>query len=756
MATLTTSYQLLAQKELGKVYNSNKAYIRLYAKYNSQSISNNSTSISIQARLYNESTWYASSGTYYRITGSGSIDSGNISKLTSASSMWAKGEVTLGTQTKDISHNADGTRSIHAEVQFVSSPWGWNVTASVSGVGLPSIPRQANISTAPDFNDEGNPTITYANPAGNSVSSLDACISLTGSKDDVPYRSINKTGTLSYTFNLTEAERNTLRKATTTNSRSVIFYVRTGIGGNTYYSTLTRTFKIVNGNPVFDDFVFEDVNQETLELTGNNQNIIAGYSDVKVTIPVANKAVAQKQATMSKYRFNSIDANYSDSNDVSITSNKVTNGDFTVYAIDSRGNSKPVTKNATNVINYTPLQKGNITSNRQNGVSENTILKFDGKFWNDYFGSNLRNIEVGDDLSGKTIYCQFPETLGEELVLDDYVRVNSIQFVSCYDASIGELTGYLKSGMETRESGLDYQYVKVEDEDIFNNDPTKEQIINYSSYQLSDTFGVVTEIDTTSSAYKYIFIEDDSRKNSIISSKYRFKIAGASDDDWSDEFDLILNTDDKGNFNFEELIKGDTETLGFNISNAYNIEVIIEDKLSKITYTTNLGSGTPHIAYAKNGIGIMGKYDESVGGLLQVAGKKISDKIGQTIRVYNTVEQVLQPNSTIKLNFNAIKFNTSDSLVLQNNKIIIGKGVNCILVNGRWTKWGTYSKYIYVYKNGVGHSFDISTAGTIETSIVLPVEEGDYIELFCYHENSSNVSVSNNQDHTFLQVTVLN
>ena len=109
---------------------------------------------------------------------------------------------------------------------------------------------------------------------------------------------------------------------------------------------------------------------------------------------------------MSKYRFNSIDANYSDTNDVSITSNKVTNGDFTVYAIDSRGNSKPVTKNASNVINYIPLQKGNITANRQNGVSENTILKFDGKFWNDYFGSALRNIEVGDDLSGKTIYCQ--------------------------------------------------------------------------------------------------------------------------------------------------------------------------------------------------------------------------------------------------------------------------------------------------------------------------------------------------------------
>lgn len=618
--TLTSTFQLLAQAELGKVYNSNKAYIRLYGRVSSSGpdIANNQTKIYLEARLYNESTWYSGKTTYYRITGSGSLDSGNVTCENNASSMWQKGEVTIGSVSGYVGHNADGTRTIHGEAQFVSSPWGWNVTASASNIVLPTIPRQANISTAPDFNDEENPTITYENKAGNSVGSLQACISLTGSKDDIKYRDINKTGTLSYTFNLTDDERNVLRKATTTNSRTVIFYVRTEIGSNTFYSTLSKTFKIVNGNPVFDDFVFEDVNQETVDLTGDNQSVIAGYSDVKVTIPVSSKATATKQATMNKYRFNSIDANYSDTEDVSITSNKVTNGDFTVYAIDSRGNSKTVTKNATNVINYTPLQKGNIIANRQNGVSENTILKFDGKFWNDHFGSTLRNIEVGDDLSGKTIYCQFPETLGEELVLDDYVRVNSIQFVSCYDASIGELTGYLKSGMETRESGLDYQYVKVEDEDIFNNDPTKEQIINYSSYQLSDTFGVVTEIDTTSSAYKYIFIEDDSRKNSIINSKYRFKIAGASDDDWSDEFDLVLNIDEKGNFNFEGLIKGDTEALGFNISNAYNIEVIIEDKLSKITYTANLGSGTPHIAYAKNGVGIMGKYDDEKGGLLQV------------------------------------------------------------------------------------------------------------------------------------------
>jgi hypothetical protein len=34
----------------------------------------------------------------------------------------------------------------------------------------------------------------------------------------------------------------------------------------------------------------------------------------------------------------------------------------------------------------------------------------------------------------------------------------------------------------------------------------------------------------------------------------------------------------------------------------------------------NLGSGTPHVAYAQNGVGIMGKYDDEAGGKLQIAG----------------------------------------------------------------------------------------------------------------------------------------
>lgn len=119
---------------------------------------------------------------------------------------------------------------------------GW-CTGSASTT-LTKIPRYATINSAPNFNDDENPTITYSNPAGSAVTSLQACISLTGAKDDVPYRNIPINGT-SYQFVLTEEERNTLRKATpNATSRTVIFYVRTVLAGVTNHSTLTRTFTI--------------------------------------------------------------------------------------------------------------------------------------------------------------------------------------------------------------------------------------------------------------------------------------------------------------------------------------------------------------------------------------------------------------------------------------------------------------------------------------------------------------------------------
>ena len=121
-----------------------------------------------------------------------------------------------------VTHNNDGSLSvpIYFYTGVYSSKWEKDYGGTFT---LDNSKKRANITAAPNFNDEENPTIIYNNPAGNLVTSLKACISWTGA-DDIAYREIPKTGT-SYTFNLTDAERAKLRSSIpNSDRRKVKFY----------------------------------------------------------------------------------------------------------------------------------------------------------------------------------------------------------------------------------------------------------------------------------------------------------------------------------------------------------------------------------------------------------------------------------------------------------------------------------------------------------------------------------------------------
>lgn len=248
----------------------------------------------------------------------------------------------------------------------------------------------AKITEAPNFTDEESPTIKYTNPFGNNVTTLQACISLTGATDDIAYRDISKTGS-SYTFELTDEERELLRNAATENTLDIKFYIRTNYGQQSYYSSVSKKMSIVNANPIFSNFTYKDINTDIIDnLTGDNQTLIKGYSNIQGTVSVANKAIAQKSATMSKYRL-SIDnkiaeADYSDTEDVSVTINGASNNVITMYAIDSRGNSTPKQITAENYIDYQQINIKSISVTRLNSVQPETRLTFSGYIWSGNFG----------------------------------------------------------------------------------------------------------------------------------------------------------------------------------------------------------------------------------------------------------------------------------------------------------------------------------------------------------------------------------
>lgn len=233
------------------------------------------------------------SGTYSNRSYSVNIDGNTYTGVMNGH--FSGGWNTLMQNTTIIPHHSDGTRSFSYSFDAGRALAPWVPAFAASGTDtLDIIPRPATISSATDFNDEGNPTITYSLPSGaTGIDALEACISFTGAKDDVPYRAISKTGT-SYTFSLTDDERATLRKGITSgNSITVRFYIRTNLDGKNYYRNLTKTFTLINYAPTLTPDI-KDTNARTIALTGDSNKLIKYYSNASVTFG----AVARKEATI--------------------------------------------------------------------------------------------------------------------------------------------------------------------------------------------------------------------------------------------------------------------------------------------------------------------------------------------------------------------------------------------------------------------------------------------------------------------------
>ena len=207
-----------------------------------QDIANNRTLIAWSCGVYCGHSFYLNAIKMSAVTINGTkVYSGGTY------SNYSRGNHTIASGTMWINHNTDGTKTFS-----IASFTGWlysnyNYSSNGDSYSLTTIPRGATITEAPDFADLDNPTISYSNPAGEAATSLSACITLTGAIADVPYRDISKTGD-SYTFNLTDAERETLRANTSGRSRKLFFCIQTYFGSNVFRKTYEVTFSIVEND----------------------------------------------------------------------------------------------------------------------------------------------------------------------------------------------------------------------------------------------------------------------------------------------------------------------------------------------------------------------------------------------------------------------------------------------------------------------------------------------------------------------------
>ena len=245
----------------------------------------------------------------------------------------------------------------------------------------------AKITSASDYNIGTNTSISFTNPSGSTVN---AWIEKGSSTDLL---SSKRTGIKTpYTFEWSASDNN-LHYAATPNSNtlSVKFVLNTVCNGTNYWHTVIKTATVKNANPTFSNFTFADVNTVTTALTGNNQKIIKGYSNITTTITSSNKATAQKSSTMVKYRTEigalTKEANFSSSQTVTMQVDKVIAGSIVVKAIDSRSNVTSVTKTAT-VIDYANVVIKNMSIVRQNGIGTTANIIGNGTYTNVNFGAS--------------------------------------------------------------------------------------------------------------------------------------------------------------------------------------------------------------------------------------------------------------------------------------------------------------------------------------------------------------------------------
>lgn len=351
-----------------------------------QSIEGNYSLVSAELR-YSRTNNETTSGEWY---GSITINGTKIPSTDVDNDGWIRIEITKNSNTLamatptpiKVPHNTDGTKSIVISASGRVSGTSLSSTSISSTITLNPIAKQADIVSASNFTDEENPLIIYNNYAGDSVDTLEVCLSTDGVNPIIPYRAVG-TNTDTYIFSLTDSERNVLRNAASNTKSLTLYYIlKTVFNGETSYSTIAKTMTIINANPILNPTAY-DSNNTTIELTGNRNNIIIGHSNVYYS---AN-ATPLKGATIKSYKVISGTDTLSTATG---TFNAVKSNVITFEITDSRGNTAQA-KLTLNSIGYV---KPTINVNVNMDTAGKATYNITGVCYSGSFGAKTNAITI--------------------------------------------------------------------------------------------------------------------------------------------------------------------------------------------------------------------------------------------------------------------------------------------------------------------------------------------------------------------------
>lgn len=276
-----------------------------------------------------------------------------------------------GTGTTTVHRNSAGVGfgfTARMDVNMANGPYltsGW-VTV---GDSVATVYREANLTALSmdaggiPATDEGPIWLEFSNPGGATVQGFIDSLSGGGR--------LYTSGSVGSRFNFPNLAGGSLttilqNNSPNSNTSSIRIGIYSQIGGHNTYDYRDRPYTIKNNlgqaNPTYADFEYLDENATTVAITGSDQVLVQGKSDLKVTVPIADKATANKGASMASYLF-SIGA-YSQSQawsntvdvvqDIGVVSDVSGDQTVSVRALDSRGNGTTVTKNVTVLPYFSP------------------------------------------------------------------------------------------------------------------------------------------------------------------------------------------------------------------------------------------------------------------------------------------------------------------------------------------------------------------------------------------------------------------
>lgn len=264
-------------------------------------------------------------------------------------------------------------------------------------------------TTANNVTDEENPSFTYSSTGQkffdttkvsydsselrtDSITSLQVGLSLDGETIDIDYREIPVDGT-SYTFNLTEEERELLRQKAQGSDTVPLYYMTkterkfyqeyskyTSDYLQEFTNKLERNLTIVGCNPTLNPTV-KDIKEETIALTGDENTFIRYESMAEFAInataskhaTIVSQSVTCGSKTVEGLPYGVID--------------DVESGTFNFYVTDSRnmGAASAVFKNLVEYIKPTCKQELSIDIVGETGAA--IVLKVSGNYFNGSFGA---------------------------------------------------------------------------------------------------------------------------------------------------------------------------------------------------------------------------------------------------------------------------------------------------------------------------------------------------------------------------------